>query len=520
MSYLMKNLRIVLWLFFMGFIAPAWAETSSGASSKNSSPLKSNLLSPEIKNNSINELSASVFDSLTLANVVIHARKKHQRREIILEGVETIDKQIKGYVYPASVYQVISDEETRNRIRQKNTSKLFTSLDISAQFVYQLSKQCLENPGLDYRKIIGTPVEDKKKKLLSFVIQFGKCDPARVELSDVINIEGKYYFEGMTASSLEKKQSSVNQAKGIAFQYELAGLFKSGVAPVKSNGLWGLIDTKGAWLVAPKYTDAGRLQEGFLAVSQAQDKFAFMDTNGKLLTEFKFKKAHYFSEGLAGVKIAEKWGFIDKSGALKISANYENIRNFKKGFAPVKQNKKWGYINKQGKWLVKPIYDAAYSFTDDGFAVVVVKNKRGFINTKARFSIKPSYRRVQRFSEGIAPVSKKKDSWSFVDKNNKPLFSKQFSQVRIFSEEMTAVMNAEKQWGYIDRTGKLLVPYQFTKAYDFKDGLALIRKGDKRGFVNKQGNIVVPMIYEDAFRFSEGLAPVKKEGLWGYIPKP
>lgn len=496
-------LRTLLLLLFTGYLLPIWAEQHAP---------KTNALSLDIKNGSIQELSTSVLDSLMFTAVVIHARMTQQQRDVIIKGIKSLDKQVGLYVYPASVYKVISDEETRKKIQLANASKLFNGFDVSAQRLYKSSSNCLNEMGLQTHKIIGSPIEDTKKKHITFVFQFGSCGRTQVELTDITNIDGHYYFGGIN--------TSVTKTQGIAFQYELAGLFKSGVAPAKKNGLWGLIDTKGGWLVSPKYLDMGRLEEGILAVSKVENKFAFMNASGKLLTEFKYTKAHYFSDGLAGVKVSKKWGFIDKAGVVKVPAIYTNIRNFNKGFAPVRLNKKWGYINKQGKWLVKPIYDAAYSFTDDGLAVVVVKNKRGFINTKGRFAIKPVYRRVQRFSGGIAPISKEKGSWSFIDVKNKALFPNHFSEARIFSEGKMAVMNGKDQWGYIDKTGKLQIPYQFEKGYDFKEGFALVRKNNKRGFVNQQGEITVPMIYEDAFRFSEGLAPVKKEGLWGYIPKP
>ena len=478
-------------LLSLGVPSPVWAES----------------------NKSVNELSSSVLKALTLATIIIYARDSNKDRDRIIQGIDVLDKKIDDFVYPASVYQVISDEGARDKIQLKNKSMLFDSLSRSAQVIYKFSKQCFSQSKLVDRKIIGSVIENKKQKLVSFIVQFGGCSPARVELSEVINIDGAYYFGGIYAvkDSSEGIQSTTNESKNIDFQYELAGLFKSGVAPAKKNGRWGLLDTDGKWLVSPKYLDMGRMEEGLLPVSQEPDKFAFMDASGKLLTDFKYNKVHYFSEGLAGVKMGEKWGFIDKSGDLKIKANYDSIRSFKKGFAPVKVNKKWGYINKYGKWLVKPIYNAAYSFTDDGFAVVAVRNKRGFINLKGRFIIKPSYRRVQRFSEGVAPVSKVKGSWFFINKENKPLFSKQFVEVRIFSEEITAVMNSEMQWGYLNKSGKLLIPFQFDKAYDFKEGLALVKKGNKRGYIDKQGNIVIPLIYDDAFRFSEGLAPVKKD---------
>ena len=495
------------------------------------SPVKADNQKQARPNHSVAELTSSVFDAVTLASIIIYGKEMDRDRDKIIQGIDALDRDVEDFIYPKSVYQVISDAETRKKIQQKNKEKLFNSLSVSAQNIYAFSKPCFSPTKMVEHKIISTPVENKQQKKISFLVRFGDCEAAQIVLSEVTNIDGNYYFAEMSASKASSDDKSLlnknKSSKGIAFQYEVAGLFKSGVAPAKLNGLWGLIDTTGKWLVSPQYKEIGRLSEGVIAVKKAVEKnakFAFINASlsspGKEITSFKYNKAHYFSEGLAGVKIGDKWGFIDKIGNLQIPARYTNIRNFKQGFAPVKMGNKWGYINKQGKWLVKPIFNAAYSFTDDGLAVVVSKNKRGFINTQGRFIIKPSYRRVQRFTEGVAPVSKQKNSWFFINKKNKSLFAEKFSKVRNFSEQMTAVMNNQKQWGYINHKGKLIILYEFDKAYDFKEGLALVRKGDKRGFVNKLGEIVIPLIYDDAFRFSEGLAPVKKGELWGYIPNP
>lgn len=40
-------------------------------------------------------------------------------------------------------------------------------------------------------------------------------------------------------------------------QFEGAGLFHEGVAPARQDGLWGLIDRSGAWVVKPAYEVIG-----------------------------------------------------------------------------------------------------------------------------------------------------------------------------------------------------------------------------------------------------------------------
>ena len=60
---------------------------------------------------------------------------------------------------------------------------------------------------------------------------------------------------------------------------------------------------------------------------------------------------------------------------------------------------------------------------------------------------------------------------------------------------------------------------KYNSLSDFKDGFAVVEKGDKWGFVNTKGELAIPCIYDYAFDFSEGLATIRKNGKYGFINK-
>ena len=518
----------------------------------------------QVKNSSVADLSLSSVHSLTLGAVILFESEALKDRERTLKGIKTLDRHIADYVYPLAFYvggiEQNAQKKSQKGLVEKNKEQLFDMFNEAARQLYTIDRACFTNITdttnlhVSYRQL----GQNNAAKTVSYVLGIKDCDLILVTLSGINNYQGHYYFNHIKASKYANEDgipflgslgadtqntyvapvAAVDAATAmpklqksrtvIPFKFDLAGLFRSStsangnkVAPAKKGDLWGLIDSKGDWVVSPTYDEVGRLSEDVIAVKQG-DLYHFINTQGATLSENNlvvnnYDNARYFSNGLAGVKEAKKWGFIGTKGQIIIPAQFDSVREFKFGFAPVKVNNKWGYINRKGQWLVKPIYDAAYNFTDAKIAVVVVKGKRGFIDTKGRFIIKPQFRRVQRFSEGLAAASKEKDRWFYIDSGATPTFDKYYSQVRTFSEGLSAVMNKQKKWGYINKEGRLLIPYQFDKAYDFKEGLALVSINKKRGFINKMGKLVVPAIYEDAYRFSEGMAPVKKEGKWGYI---
>lgn len=76
------------------------------------------------------------------------------------------------------------------------------------------------------------------------------------------------------------------------------------------------------------------------------------------------------------------------------------------------------------------------------------------------------------------------------------------------------------RYGFIDEWGKEIVPIIYEAAWNFREGLARVRKnGGKYGFIDKTGKEVVPIEYDDAHDFRNGFALVEKNACWGYVDK-
>jgi hypothetical protein len=78
-------------------------------------------------------------------------------------------------------------------------------------------------------------------------------------------------------------------------------------------------------------------------------KCGFLDVKGKVVITPKFDFAHYFTEGMSGVRINCKWGFIDRNGTIVIPLMFDYVLPFKNGYAKVKLKEKFYIINKAGK---------------------------------------------------------------------------------------------------------------------------------------------------------------------------
>lgn len=76
------------------------------------------------------------------------------------------------------------------------------------------------------------------------------------------------------------------------------------------------------------------------------------------------------------------------------------------------------------------------------------------------------------------------------------------------------------RYGFIDADRREVIPLIYEAAWNFRDGLARVRKnGGKYGFIDMTGKEVVPIIYDSAEDFKNGFALVEKNACWGYVDK-
>lgn len=137
--------------------------------------------------------------------------------------------------------------------------------------------------------------------------------------------------------------------KAIPPKYEAAEEFNEslGLAWVKLNGKWGVIDKAGKEVLAPKY----------------DDKFNFSSKTG-----------------FAWVMTGTKWGLIDKTGKEIVAPKYDYIYVRNNGTARAKRDKKWGFVDEQGKEMTPFKYDEIRDQLGDPICFVIVDGKWGLFD--------------------------------------------------------------------------------------------------------------------------------------------
>ena len=85
------------------------------------------------------------------------------------------------------------------------------------------------------------------------------------------------------------------------------------------------------------------------------------------------------------------------------------------------------------------------------------------------------------------------------------------SEVELFP----VLLNGE--WGYINKKGALVIEPRYQQAFDFSEGLAVVRENWRWKYIDESGEEAFEGSFEDLQAFNEGKAAVRVDGRWGYI---
>jgi hypothetical protein len=323
--------------------------------------------------------------------------------------------------------------------------------------------------------------------------------------------EANEFYNGVASIKRDHKWSLIDTDGKVLKElpYLKVNYYRDGLALVSTDLGSGYIDDKGDLVIPLRFAHAENFHKGLAPASIKLDlaqrqailnqfkewKIGYINTAGKFVIAPKYIGARHFREGLAPVRIGYKWGYIDINGKLKIPAIYDDARSFSEGLAPARQGPLWGYIDKTGQWQIKP----RFRKDENSFSQIPIGN----------------------FSEGMALTQLSGESWRFIDRHGNYCFKRgPWEWVRdtnnVFHEGLASVRLESDQGetqGYMDKLGQVKFK-GFSSGSSFAEGLArvTIRKSyshpHKTGYIDKTGKLVIAAKYDDGKSFSEGLAAV------------
>lgn len=106
-----------------------------------------------------------------------------------------------------------------------------------------------------------------------------------------------------------------NMVLPLEYEYISTGTGEYSMAVIKKDGKFGLFNPKTKKVVAEcKYGQIREFTDTGLTPVLYEDKWGFMDAQGKIVVPFKYDQAWYFQDGKSQVKLGDKMGYVDGKG--------------------------------------------------------------------------------------------------------------------------------------------------------------------------------------------------------------
>lgn len=332
---------------------------------------------------------------------------------------------------------------------------------------------------------------------------------------------------------------------------------------IEVNGKYGLIDKAGKIILKPKYGMIGDFHEGMAPVCNyvydgdgepSETHCGAINTNGELNIPLLYDSSFNFYNGLAYVEKNKQSFLINKNGKIiarnlffgpekQITVESTGFKNGK-ALAYSSDSNKMGVINQEGKFIIKPLYDQVWGFTD-GVAIFAqgespLNRLYGFIDINGHEISSAKYLEASNFADGLAYVmlsrNNSKVETGYIDKKGKLVFKNTYKNIEgpyYYEYSFHDGMVANPECNYMNKQGEVIFGLKELglkpassasspdKCTDFNEDLlkVLYSKNNFVGFLDKKGNLVIKTESKNVEDFSEGLVAIEKNGKWGFVDK-
>jgi hypothetical protein len=250
----------------------------------------------------------------------------------------------------------------------------------------------------------------------------------------------------------------LSKTQAFPGEFEEAGEHYRGYLPVKQNGKWGIIDTKGKSIVPPKF-----------------DEVEFDYCSVKLI--FKVTQ-----NGLTGV--------YDQNGKELLAPVYDFVV-YAAPLFKVKKDGKYGLYKTNGEVVAEPSMEYLSNKTEqpsfqDWPALFGQKQKLGLINEKGEELLPAKATQIVPLGGMLYAVNSGKAFGLFNPAvKNEPEYK--YDELILTGHNQVAARKGNK-WGVLDNAGKILVKPEYEE-YKMENGQSKFRKGSKWFVLGRGGTL-------------------------------
>lgn len=294
-------------------------------------------------------------------------------------------------------------------------------------------------------------------------------------------------------------------------------MLDSNRAFVKSTN-YGVIDTKGKWLIKPNYDtifEQKKINEWFLLAKKGQETFILN------------KKGEIISEGFSSLEPLNKEVFIfsknkqlglmlrkNEKYEIILPAEYRNlgVANFKNTLFYARKDNKVKFYDLNTKKFSEEydnyanikIRDTSEIRSTKSYLVVEKNNKKGLIDEKLNLILNLEYNQINRFrtteNEVLFEVSKNGKK-GLLNEKAQVVLPIEFDV--IYYTQPYFVAFKDNFFGCYDPQGKQILSHLYEDIRLWKEqNVFLVTKEKLQGIVSKEEKIILPILYSNLMRIT------------------
>ncbi len=291
---------------------------------------------------------------------------------------------------------------------------------------------------------------------------------------------------------------------------------RSGLAIVKSDDGYGVINTKGKVVVKDKYDKLGNISLNNLIWAKEKKNYKLFDAFSGNKLSSKYSKLFDESNSLILYKGRKLFGYLNTKGEVFIKEKYRNALPFINNLAIVKEKKYFGVIDTDGNTVI-PFEWESIEYQGDNFLVRNPKGKFMIINKEGKILFQLNeIKIVSGYQNGIAIAKNKIGQVFFIDEKGENIFNLFFDAAEPYNEGMARVKIKEK-WGLLDEKGEFILQPTYHSIDTFYEQRAMVSISPVFGACSFKGNILIEPLYEEITPVGNNIFLVKKDKKMGYI---
>lgn len=177
------------------------------------------------------------------------------------------------------------------------------------------------------------------------------------------------YSEGFCSVKYQDNYCLIDlDGKILIDKLKYAGCFQNGKAVIQNDeGKWAMVNKKGEicsdYFEDIKVDYVGRYLFGDKVIAKQNGTYKIYNSSlTKTVSKFAAEETDIPVEsGWLAFCENDKWGFVDNEGKIVVEPQYEKAKSLMYGVAAVSKDDKWGYINCENQLVVPyQFYDAGY----------------------------------------------------------------------------------------------------------------------------------------------------------------